>query len=208
MSKIILIDEKWDFDSPISRYVLKMAKGSDTEIVGVCLTGDTEDETVSRAQAVLSDVKQKFASEGVDFTSYVIGPDPKAFMSRIEGLMPASLVILGDITFSDEMIKGGVSAEALKEKLTCPVTTADAIAASHAEKKPAKGINWGIWIIYAIGSLIMYGVFYPYIEVLNEKIFMKGTVLGGLAIMVVVAVHAWIWGNTTHILPKLFKLEK
>ncbi|HDZ62762.1 MAG TPA: hypothetical protein ENH40_06430, partial [Nitrospirae bacterium] len=70
MSKIILIDEKWDFDSPISQYALKMAKGSDTEIVGVCLTADTGDETVSRAQAELSDIKQKFASEGIGFTSY------------------------------------------------------------------------------------------------------------------------------------------
>ncbi len=208
MSKIILIDEKWDFDSPISQYALKMAKGSDTEIVGICLTADTGDETVSRAQAVLSDIKQKFASEGIGFTSHVTGPDPKVFMNRIEGLMPASLVILGDITFSDEMIRGGADADALRSKLQCPVTTVDSLTSSHEEKKPAKGINWGMWIIYAIGSVLMYGVFFPKIEVLNEKIFMTETVLGGLAIMVVVVVHAWTWGNTTHILPKLFKLEK
>ncbi|HDH51179.1 MAG TPA: hypothetical protein ENH04_07210, partial [Nitrospirae bacterium] len=195
MSKIILIDEKWDFNSPISRYALKMAKGSDTEIVGVCLTGDAGDET-SRAQAVLSGVKQKFASEGIDFSSYIIGPDPDAFMKRIDSLMPASLVILGDITFSDEMIRGGANIDAIKSKFQCPVATVDAITLSQEEKRTAEGINWGRWIIYAIGSVLMYAVFFPKIEALNKKIFMAETVLGGLAIMVVVAVHAWIWGNT------------
>jgi hypothetical protein len=65
-----------------------------------------------------------------------------------------------------------------------------------------------MWILYAIGSVLLYGVFFPRIESLNEKLFMSGTVLGGIAIMIAVVIHAWIWGNTTHILPKLFKLEK
>ena len=137
-----------------------------------------------------------------------MAPDADAFMTKINGLMPASLVLIGEADFTAEMKKGGASIEALKEKLTCPVTTAEDLAAAHAGKKPAKGINWGMWIIYAIGSVIMYGVFFPKIEMLNEKIFMTETVLGGIAIMVVVVIHAWVWGNTTHILPKLFKLEK
>ena len=45
----------------------------------------------------------------------------------------------------------------------------------------------------------MYGVFFPKIKMLNETIFMTETVIGGLAIMAVVVVHAWVWGNTTHI---------
>jgi hypothetical protein len=106
------------------------------------------------------------------------------------------------------MKKGGASVEALKEKLACPVTTAGEIASAHAEKKPAKRINWGMWIVYAIGSVLLYGVFFPKIPMLNEKIFMTGTVLGGVAIMIAVVIHAWIWGNTTTILPKLFRLEK
>ena len=208
MSRIVIVDDKWDFSSPIVQYALKAAKGTDTEIAGICLAADTGDETVGKAEAVLSGIKQSFMSEGVNFSSYVIGPDPDAFMKRIDGLMPASLVLVGDVSFSEEMVRGGVSVAALKEKLTCPVTTTEAIAGAHAEKKPAKGINWVKFLIYLIGSAIMYGVFYPYIETLNEKLFMAGTALGGLAIMVVVAVHAWIWGNTTNILPKLFKLEK
>ncbi len=208
MKKIILIDSKWDIGSTALQYILKASKGTDTEISGIFLAADSSRETIEKAEAALKTVKQKFASEGVGFSSHVVAPESRAFMKKIDDLMPASLVLIGDVNFSDEMVKGGASTAALKEKLACPVTTVDAIADAHVEKKPAKGINWGKFIIYAIGSAIMYGVFFPKIDMLNEKIFMTGTVLGGLAIMAVVVVHAWIWGNTTDILPKLFKLEK
>ncbi len=208
MKKIILIDSKWDIKSPAIQYTLKASKGTDTEIAGIFLTDESSRETVKKAETILKTVKQYFASEGITFSSHVMGPDPKAFVKKIDDLMPASLVLIGDVEFSEEMAKGGVSIKDLKDRLTCPVTTADAIAGAHAEKKTAKGINWGKFIMYAIGSVIMYGVFFPMLGTLNEKIFMTGTVLGGLAIMAVVVVHAWVWGNTTHILPKLFKLEE
>ena len=208
MKRIILIDSKWDINSPALQYALKASKGADTEIAGIFLAADGSRETIDKAGATLETIKQKISSEGVGFSSHVVAPDADAFMTKINGLMPASLVLIGEADFTAEMKKGGASIEALKEKLTCPVTTAEDLAAAHAGKKPAKGINWVMWILYAIGSVIMYGVFFPKIEMLNEKIFMTETVLGGIAIMVVVVIHAWVWGNTTHILPKLFKLEK
>ncbi len=208
MKKIILIDSKWDIKSPVIQYALKASKGTDTEIAGIFLTVDTGRETVEKAETTLKAVKQDFASEGITFSLHAMGPDPKAFIKKIDDLMPASLVLIGDVEFSGEMAKGGASIKALKERLACPVTTADAIAGGHAEKKTAEGINWAKFIMYAIGSVILYGVFFPMLGALNEKIFMTGTILGGLAIMAAVIVHAWIWGNTTQILPKLFKLEK
>jgi hypothetical protein len=208
LKRIILIDSKWDMNSPALQYAMKASKGSDTEIAGIFLAADGSRETIDKAGTVLDSVKQKLSSEDIGFSSYVVAPDADVFMKKVNDLMPASLVLTGEANFTAEMKKGGASIEALREKLACPVTTADDIAGAHAEKKPAKGINWGMWIIYVIGSVIMYGVFFPKIEMLNEKIFMTGTVLGGLAIMLAVVIHAWIWGNTTHILPKLFKLEK
>jgi hypothetical protein len=209
LKKIIVIDGKWDTQTPAIQYALKASKGTDTEIVGIFPAGDSGKGTIEKAEAALKTVKQKMASEGVAFSSYVVAQDAQAFMKRINDLMPASLVIIGDVKFSADMVKGGVSAEALREKLACPVTTAENIpAAGRAEEKPAKGTNWGMWIVYAIGSAFMYVVFYPKIGALNEKVFMSGTVIGAIATMAVVIVHAWVWGNTTHILPKLFKLEK
>jgi len=209
LKKIILIDSKWDINSPAIKYVLKASKGTDTEIAGIFLAGDGGRETLENAEAALRSVKEAFESDGIPFTAHVTGRDPKAFTKKIDDLMPASLVLIGDAEFSEEMVKGGASIKALKERLTCPVTTAEAIAAGeHAQKKTAGGINWGKFIMYAIGSAIMYGVFFPMLKVLNGKIFMTGTVLGALAIMAAVVIHAWIWGNTTQVLPKLFKLEK
>jgi len=209
LRKIILIDNKWDIRSGALQYVLKASKGTDTEVAGIFPVDDSSRETVEKAETMLRNIKQDFASEGISFSSYVIGPDPGAFMRKIDDLMPASLVLFGDVKFSDEMVKGGVSIKALGEKLSCPVTTAEAVAAgAHAEKKTVSGINWVRFTVYLIGSIIMYAVFFPMLKGLNATIFMKGTVLGGIAVMVVVAVHAWIWGSTTQILPKLFKLEK
>ncbi len=208
MKRIILIDGKWDMNSPALQYALKASKGADTEIAGIFLVADNSKDTIKKAGAVLDLIKQKLSSEGTGFSPHIIAPEPDAFMKKIDDLMPASLVLIGDLKFSKEMAKGGASIEALKEKLACPVTTAEDLAAAQAEKKPEKGINWGKFIIYAIGSALLYGLFYPKIEMLNEKIFMTGTVLSGFAIMFAVAIHAWVWGNTTSILPKLFKLEK
>lgn len=208
MKRIIVIDSKWDMNSTTLQYALKASKGTDTDIAGIFLTTDSSQETVDSAGAALDSVKRKFSSEGVGFSSHVAVPEPDAFMKIMNSLTPASLVLIGEANFTAEMKKGGASIEALKEKLTCPVTTAEDLASAQAEKKPSKGTNWGIWILYAIGSVLLYGVFFPKIPALNEKIFMTGTVLGGIAIMVAVVIHAWIWGNTTHILPKLFKLEK
>lgn len=206
MNKIILIDSKLQIDSPAVQHALKTAKTSDTEIAAVFLVDDSSG-AVEKAEAAIQKVKQKFSSEGVGFSSSIVPQSPEQFMKLVNELMPASLVLLGDVTFSDEMVKGGASKEALKEKLACPVATAAEMSAAQADNKPAQGINWGKFIIYAICSALMYGVFFPRIESLNE-FFMSGTVLGALAVLAVVVVHAWVWGNTTQILPKLLKLEK
>lgn len=208
MKRIILIDSKWDINSPALQYALKAAKGTDTEIAGIFLTADGSKETIDKAGTALESIKQKFSSEGIGFTSHVVAPEPDGFMKKVLGLMPASLVLVGEADFTAEMKKGGAGIEALREKLTCPVTTAADLAGAQAEKKPAKGMNWAMWILYTIGSVLLYGVFYPRIEGLNEKLFMSETVLGGIAIMAAVGIHAWVWGNTTTILPKLFRLEK
>lgn len=208
MKRIILIDGKWDINSPALQYAMKASKGADTEIAGIFLAADSSRETIEKAGGILQKVKQKFESAETGFSSSIVSQDPDAFMKLINDLMPASLVLIGDVSFSDEMVKAGADIEALKEKLACPVTTVADLAVTHVEKKAAKGMNWAKWILYAIGSVLLYGVFFPKIEMLNEKIFMTGTVLGGIAIMAAVAIHAWIWGNTTTILPKLFRLEK
>lgn len=206
MNKIILIDSKWQIDSPAVQHALKTAKTSDAEIAAVFLVDDSSG-AVEKAEATIQKVKQKFSSEGVGFSSSIVSQSPEQFMKLIDELMPASLVLLGDVSFSDEMVKGGASKEALKEKLACPVVTAGEMSAAQADTKPAQGINWGKFIIYAICSALMYGVLFPRIESLNE-FFMSKTVLGAVAVLTVVVVHAWVWGNTTQILPKLLKLEK
>jgi len=208
LKKIIVIDGKWDVQSQSVQYAMKASKGADTEIVGIFLADDGTAKTAEKAESNLKKVKQEFSAAGIGFSSYIVSSEPQSFLKKIDDMMPASLVIIGDVKFSPDMVKGGASLEALRKRLSCPVTTAGELAGAHAEKKTSKGTNWGVWLIYAIGSALMYFVFFPNIKALNSKLFMTGTALGAVATMAVVIVHAWVWGNTTHILPKLFKLEK
>lgn len=208
MKRIIVIDGKWDTGSPMLQYIIKASKGADTEVSGVFLTADSGLDTIIKAKFILNTIKEKFFSEGIAFTPVAVGPDAGEFLRKMESLKPASLVLTGDVRFSDKMKKGGASLEALKEKMNCPVVPADALGAARKEGGHAKGTNWVMWTIYAVCSALMYVVFYPNVKALNETVFMTGTVLGAVATLAVVIGHAWVWGNTTHILPRLFKLEK
>jgi hypothetical protein len=208
LKRIILIDTTWDINSSVLQYALKVSKSPDTEIIGIFLAHDTDKETIEKAENTLKNLAQDFSSKGINFNSQVVPQKPEIFIRKIEELMPASLILIGDVKFSEEMKKAGVSVEALKERFVCPITTADALEIFEEKVHVKRSINWTRFILYAIGSVIMYGVFFPNIEILNKKIFMTETILGAIAIMVAVALHAWIWGNTTQILPKLFKLEK
>ncbi|MBF0457728.1 MAG: hypothetical protein HQK99_07515 [Nitrospirae bacterium] len=203
MKRIIVIDDQWDMDSPVLKYALKASKAADTEIIGILpVRGATQS---TKLQRQLNAAGQKLASEGVSFSSYIVGTEREEFISRIKGLTPASLVLVGDTVFSG-LLKGTITIETLKKEISCPVTTARAL--DSAPKKIGKGINLISFIAYAMGSIIIYGVFFPKIITLNAKLFMSMTVQGAIAVMAVVVVHAWVWGNTVHVLPKMFRLEK
>ncbi|MBF0488528.1 MAG: hypothetical protein HQK98_10230 [Nitrospirae bacterium] len=200
MKRIIVIDDQWAMDSPLLRYALKASKSADTEIIGIMPVAASEMTQLNKTR--LDSAAEQLARDGVRFSSYVVGTEPEEFIGKMKGLMPASLVLVGDIVF-DGLIRNGII---LKKELSAPVTTARALDSTPERAK--KGINMGVFMAYTIGSLIMYGVLFPKIVTLNEKLFMSMTVTGAVTTLVVVVVHAWVWGNTVHILPKLFRLEK
>ncbi|MEW6602353.1 MAG: hypothetical protein AB1499_15380 [Nitrospirota bacterium] len=208
MKKIVVIDSNWVTGSPMLRYVIQASKGNDTEVCGVFLSAGGAANGAGNVKETLNAVREELASEGIGFTSVVVDPDAKDFLSKLESLKPASLVLTGSIRFSEKMKKNGVSFESLKKVMNCPVTTAEAFSSMEKKAHRSKRSGLGKWLMYAAGSAIIYTVLFPNVKMLNEKLFMTGTVLGALATMAVVVLHAWIWGNTTHILPKLFKLEK
>ncbi|MBF0555372.1 MAG: hypothetical protein HQK96_12595 [Nitrospirae bacterium] len=182
MKRIIVIDDQWAMDSPVLRYALKASKSADTEIIGLMPVAAAERSQLNKQR--LDSAAEQLAREGVRFSSYVVGTEPEEFISRIKGLMPASLVLVGDGVF-DGLIKNGII---LKKELSCPVTTARAL--DSTPEKRGKGINLGQFMAYAIGSLIMYGVFFPKIITLNEKLFMSMTATGAAVTLAVVVVHA------------------
>ncbi|MBF0515588.1 MAG: hypothetical protein HQK97_00525 [Nitrospirae bacterium] len=205
MKRIIVIDNQWEMDSPVLKYALKASKAADTEIIGILPASTTDRAQVNKLMKLLNSATEILASEGVTCSSYVVGTDAEEFISKLKGFMPASLILAGDSALS-VLKKNGITLELLKKEFACPVTTARAL--ESVPEKNGKDINWGMFVVYAIGSLIMYGIFFPKIVTLNERLFMTMTINGAAAIIAVVVIHAWVWGNTVHILPKMFKLEK
>jgi hypothetical protein len=228
LKRIIVIESNWDIGSPVLQYALKAAKSADTEIVGVSLLAGATTLESAQTEVLeerLTGVRQRLAQEGVGFSFHFVSAESGKFMDEIKGLMPASLLLVGEKAFAPVSassapvigsVIASVSIEALKKELTCPVVggvgtkalkALEALDAARTGKKASKGVNWVKFLAYAIGSAIMYSIFYPKIVMLNEHLFMAKSVAGSVAIMAVVVVHAWVWGNTTHILPKMFKLE-
>ncbi|MBF0463665.1 MAG: hypothetical protein HQK88_01220 [Nitrospirae bacterium] len=208
MKKILVIDDSWDINSPVLQYAIKASKAADTAIIGILPTRTGDRTQLNKLERQLNSVKERFAQDGISFNSYVVSVESEVFIDKVKALMPASLVLAGDTVFSDALKNTGVTLKTLKEALSCPVTTARSLNVAHAKADKHGSVNWGMFVVYALCSMVMYGVLYPRIETLNIRLFMTMSVPGAVAVLAIVVVHAWVWGNTVHILPKMFNLEK
>jgi hypothetical protein len=64
------------------------------------------------------------------------------------------------------------------------------------------------FLAFGVLTAAIYLFFFPRIDYLNHALFMKGSILGGLAVMAVVAIHAYVYGSFTEYLPKFLGLDK
>lgn len=218
MKRILLVGQRLDVDSAAVQYAGSMAKKEGAEIMCLFLIPsstttsdwiDTQERLakkgMEKAKKAGVMLKQHFEDEGVSSSSRMIRFEPEVFIKEMCGLMPADLIIANKLQFPQELGHQGIeSISDLGAFLKCPVIDAGAM---HKSFTPVSRRVWSRFMLYGIGSGLIYSVFFPHIKWLN-KFYMTGGILCGLAIMVTVAVHAWIYGNATECLPKFIKMDK
>lgn len=218
MKRILLLEQKLDENTAAVLYAARIAREEGAEVSCLFLipssmtTADwieTQErlvkEGLEKAERVGINIKRRFEDEGVRFYYRAIRFQPTVFMKELEKTKPVDMVIAGKLAFPVEVVDLGVGSVAdIGARLNCPVIDAEAMQKSFA---PISSKLWRRFILYGIGSALIYSVFFPHLKDLN-KFYMGGGILAGLAIMVTVGIHAWIYGSTMECLPKFIKLDK
>ena len=95
--------------------------------------------------------------------------------------------------------------EDISLRYKCPAIPLSALL---PEKRKGRGKTLTRALIFGVLSACSYFLFFPQLDKLNHAIYMKGTILGAIAVMVTVPIHAYIYGSFTEVIPKLLGLEK
>ena len=162
-------------------------------------------EGLERAERIGTSITRRFEDAGVRFSYRAIRFQPTVFMKELEETKPVDMVIAGKLAFPLEVSDLGVgSISDIGVRLNCPVIDAEAMQKSL---EPISQKLWRRFILYGMGSVLIYSVFFPHLKDLNT-FYMAGGVLAGLAIMATVGIHAWVYGSAMECLPKFIKLDK
>jgi len=217
MKKILLVGQKLDMNSPAVRYGETIAKKEDAEVAFLFVVpssittpdwmGTQErgvENALKKAKEVGANLKRHFDEEGIRSSFRAIRFQAGIFKKEMAALMPADLIVAGQLEFSHEAADQGITSIAdLGAAFSCPVIDAQAM---EDHFKPVSKKLWLKFMLYGTGSAFMYFGFFPYVKHLNN-FFMTNGIISGLAIMVVVAAHAWIYGNTAECIPKFIKMD-
>ena len=131
--------------------------------------------------------------------------DAVGLASAISEFMPADVILSGKLDFDVLALKGIHNLEDLSSRVHCPILPVERLATGEAPKFKISMLRFGL---FGVLSALIYLLFFPQIDRLNHALLMKGTILGAFAVMVVVALHAYIYGSFTEYLPRFMGLDK
>jgi hypothetical protein len=149
--------------------------------------------------------EKELKDRGESFSWKVVRSMPEAFMNSIVAFTPVDVIMAGKIDLEPLSEKGIKHLEDLSSILGCPVFPVESL---FVDRKQVKGVNYFRFLAFGGLSAASYFVFFPNLNKLNHLIFMKGTLLGALAVMLAVPIHAYIYGSFTECITKLIGLEK
>ncbi len=218
MKKILFMENLTDAKSSKLAHAVEIAKTKGLELTALFVIPvhpdvtdwiDVQEKQVREAEAKVKEYAEKMASElkeqGVAFNGTVVQSMPDAWMKSMESSIPADVVMVGKVNLDPLAEKGIKTLEDLSGHLKCPVFP---IESMMIEKQKTHRINIFRFAAFGVLSAVSYFMFFPRIEQLNYAIFMKGTLLGALAVLVTVPIHAYVYGSFTEYFPKFMGLEK
>ena len=167
------------------------------------------EKQLKEAEKRLSAYGERMASEldakGQAFRWRLVKGTGEASMNAINEFLPADIILTGKLDFESLALKGVHNLEELSSQIHCPVLPVERLVLSEA---PNAKPNLLRFALFGGLSAAIYFFFFPQIDRLNHSLLMKGTVLGGIAVMFVVALHAYIYGSFTEYLPRFIGLDK
>ncbi len=218
MGKILFMGKNIDGQSSHLDQVIEVATSRGAELSALFLipvsmeTADwinVQEKQIKVAEQKASDfgrkVEENLKARGMTFDWKVVHLVPSAFMTALEEFTPVDIIIAGDIDLEPLVEKGIKHLEDISALLNCPVLP---LASLLPAQKGSNGKTLTRLLLFGALSAVSYFLFFPQLDKLNHAIYMKGTVLGALAVMLTVPVHAYIYGTFTECLPKLIGLEK
>jgi hypothetical protein len=163
------------------------------------------EEAKARVTAYGEQMAAELKQQEQPFRWKVVMGNGDAVMAAITEFMPADIILTGKLEFDALSLPGIHNLEELSGHLHCPVLPVERLADDAAPKTKIRWVSFGIFGGLSAAS---YFLFFPQIDHLNHVLLMKGTFLGALAVMVVVALHAFIYGSFTEYFPRFLGLDK
>ncbi|MBA2849588.1 hypothetical protein G4V39_08500 [Thermosulfuriphilus ammonigenes] len=217
MEKIIFI-EQTDRESKHLPNVIEIARSKGAELVGLFLipvsleTADwieTQEKQLKEAEARIKTFAEKMAQEaqraGVSLNWRIVHYTPRAFMKTMAEIGPADIIIVGELDLDPLAEEGIKHLEDISIRMRCPVLSIKTLMPEEATSKKKVLARMAFFGALSAAS---YFLFFPQIDKLNHLIYMKGNILGALAVMATVPFHAYIYGSFTECIPKILGLEK
>ncbi|MBW2109292.1 MAG: hypothetical protein JRI36_11610 [Deltaproteobacteria bacterium] len=170
---------------------------------------DVQEKQLDEAEANVESLGKKLESElkekGQPFKWKMIRGTGDAMLESIGEFMPADVMLVGKLDLEPLGEKGVHNLEDLSSRFHCPVLPVERLLAGSEVKQKNNIVRF---LSFGVLSAASYFLFFPQLDRLNHALFMKGTILGGLAVMAVVGIHAYVYGSFTEYIPKFLGLEK
>jgi hypothetical protein len=218
MKKLLYIENLVDEKSSKLSHAVEIAKAKGLELSALFVIPvhmDVTDwievqekhvkEAESNAKRYAEKMEAELKDQGEIFKWAVVRSMPDALMKSLEAFTPVDVIMAGKIDLAPLSEKGIKNLEHLSSRFGCPVFPVESLI---AQKSQQKGVNLFRFLAFAALSAVSYFVFFPHLDKLNHLIFMKGTILGGIAVMVVVPLHAYVYGSFAECITQFIGLEK
>lgn len=218
MEKILFMEQSVDEYSSNLGHAIEIAKNKGAELSALFFIPvllETADwievqekqirDAEDKAKRFARKTQDKLQEDGLSFKWKVVQAAPDAMMEAIQACTPVDVIIAGKVDLEPLSEKGVKHLEDISARFNCPVLP---VVSLLPAKRKLKGKMILRFLAFGALSAVSYFVFFPHLDKFNHSIYMKGTILGALAVMVTVPVHAYIYGSFTEYFPKFLGLEK
>ena len=206
MEKIVLIEQGIDPEETGLKFLTQMVQKREAQLHWLLLAESGEFRLAKeQGEGISKKYSEKLNAEKKLFYSQIIEYEPANFIKTLEEISPMDLVVANKLDLDPLSSEGIKELEDISLRYRCPVVPFSALL---PEKKKSNTRILFRTLVFGGISAGIYFLFFPQLDKLNHLIYMKGTILGALAVMATVPIHAFIYGSFTEGIPKLLGLEK